>query len=154
MKSYKLDFLNNKTIKCIYEVSIADGDSDYILSDTLILKLDNDSLIQIVVNYEVLIYELSSIKELVLIGEYAKNLNVKLIKINEVLNNQKIYSIHNYFQSTYHFGSKFLNINNKFLFGLCFGWDEIILLDENEFDLMLDSYEDKTETINPPHFPR
>jgi hypothetical protein len=64
-----------------------------------------------------------------------------------MVNDQKIKTIYNYSQSTYHFGSKFLNVENEFIFGLCFGWDEVSLLQEQDFSTMLNLYEEKTKTI-------
>ncbi|SEP22772.1 hypothetical protein SAMN05444671_4633 [Flavobacterium sp. CF108] len=147
MKKNNLNFLKNKTVINIYKVSIREDNSLYDLSDTLILRLKDNSIIQIIIDYEISIYELSSIDNLIIIGDYdLKNIEVTLIELNQIQNDQIVY-IHNYSQSAYHFGSKFLNINNEFIFGFCFGWDEIVLLNEKDFVLMLNSYEDKVETI-------
>ncbi|MFH6944744.1 hypothetical protein [Flavobacterium sp. FlaQc-50] len=148
MKNYNLDFLLNKKINSIHAISINENDTVYVLSDTLVLTLDDDSLVQIVMDYDIKVYPLSSLEKVILLGDYdLQNSQISLVEISKINDNQKITAIYNYSQSTYHFGSKFLNANHEFLFGFCFGWDEIMLVNEETFHTMLNSYEEKTETI-------
>lgn len=150
MKGYNLDFLNNKTVINIYNISICEKKFSYSLSDSLVLKLIDNSLVQILIDYDIKVYQLSSIEELIILGDYdLKSGEIQLLEISEIMNTQKITTIYNYLQSTYQFGSKFLSTNNEFIFGFCFGWDEIILLDEKDFITMLNSYDEKTEIVIP-----
>lgn len=149
MESSSLDILKNKTVIKIYKISINENNSLYNLSDTLLLKLVDGSFFQIVVDYDIKVYPLSSIEKLVILGDYdLKNIEIELVEISEVVDSQKIIAIYDYSQSTYHFGSKFLNAENEFIFGFCFGWDEIILLNEKDFITMLNSYENRIEIKN------
>lgn len=148
MKNYNLDFLLNKKIKSIHAISINENDTVYVLSDTLVLTLDDDSLVQIVMDYDIKVYPLSSLEKVILLGDYdLQNSQISLVNTSKTTDNQNIKVIYNYSQSTYHFGSKFLNANHEFIFGFSFGWDEIMLVNEETFHTMLNSYEEKTETI-------
>jgi hypothetical protein len=141
MKAKQIKNLKNLKVKFIYRVIVTEYGIDYDLSDTLILTLEDNSIIQILVDSEIKIYKLSSEEDILILGEYDfKNSIKKLVLIKEIINNEEIANIYNYLQSTYHFGSKFMNFKNEFIFGFCFGWDEISLLDENEFNNMLLSY--------------
>jgi len=141
MKAKQIKNLKNLKVKFIYRVIVTEYGIDYDLSDTLILTLEDNSIIQILVDSEIKIYKLSSEEDILILGDYdIKNSIKKLVLIKEIINNEEIANIYNYLQSTYHLGSKFMNFKNEFIFGFCFGWDEISLLDENEFNNMLLSY--------------
>ncbi len=147
-KNKDLKFFLNKCVKFIYKILIIEEGVESDLSDTFVLQLNDDSLIQIIIDYEMFVYELPKKDNIIILGDYdLKKSTTKLILIKEIDGNQEIKSIYNYKQSTYHFGSKFLTIDNQFIFGFCFGWDEITLINEKKFISMLELYEDKIETI-------
>lgn len=145
-KKKEIDFLQNKKVKFIYRIIVKEEDIDYNLADTFLLKLDDDSLVQILIDYEVLIYELFSTDDILILGDYdIDECITRLVLVKEIHDNLEITSIYSYFQSTYHFGSKFLDSNNNYIFGFCFGWDEIELISEDVFVKMLESYDEKAE---------
>ncbi|MEZ0128427.1 hypothetical protein AB9T88_00850, partial [Flavobacterium sp. LBUM151] len=97
MKSYSLKFFKNKTVTNIYKVAINENSCIYNLLDTIVLKLLDDLFIQIIIDYDIKVYKLSSIEELVVLGDYdLKSIEIELVEISEMVNNQKIKTIYNY----------------------------------------------------------
>lgn len=149
MENLGLSYLNGKTIKSISRINVWEDGTEYLqLGDTLILHTDN-LLIQLLIDNEILVYELSSEKDIIVLGEYdLPNCKIILEQVYDY-QSQTIKSIYNYTSGqTYHFGSKFLDASGKFIFGFSFGFDEVILIKEYEFNKMTDSYGNVTETMS------
>ena len=91
------------------------------------------------INYNISIRKISDFNDLEIIGEYESYqiTNYPLLKFHP---QTEIKNIYNYIQGAYHFASKFTDYNNNFLFGICFGFDELELVDNHEFDEMLSVY--------------
>ncbi|MHA3788882.1 hypothetical protein ACX0HA_11770 [Flavobacterium hauense] len=148
MDNLGLSYLRDKSIKSISRINVLEDETEYLhLGDTFILYTDEGLLIQILIDYEVLVYELSSEKDIIVLGEYdLPNCKITIEPVYES-RHLTIDSIYNYTSGgSYHFGSKFLDTSGNYIFGLCFGLDEVILIDESEFTKMVDSYKNVTET--------
>lgn len=148
MNNLGLSYLYGKNIKSISNLVVIKDGTEYLPSDTFILETDKGDLIQILIDYEVLVYNLQTKEKIIVLGDYnIKRCEVLINQIKE-FKTQTIHSIYNYKHGQhYNFGSKFLNDSGNFIFGFCYGFDEIILLNENDFNLMLINYKEATEEL-------
>lgn len=148
MNNLGLSYLYGKNIKSISNLVVIEDGTEYLPSDTFILETDKGDLIQILIDYEVLVYNLQTKEKIIVLGDYnIKRCEVLINQIKE-FKTQTIHSIYNYkYGQHYNFGSKFLNDSGNFIFGFCYGFDEIILLNENNFNLMLINYKEATEEL-------
>lgn len=149
MDNLGLSYLKGKGIKSISRINVLEDETEYIhLDDTFILHTSEGLLIQILIDYEILIYKLNSEKEIIVLGEYdLPNCKITLEQVSE-FHPRPIDSIYNYTAGeSYNFGSKFLNASGNFIFGFCYGFDEVILIDETEFNKMVDTYKDVSEVM-------
>lgn len=148
MNNLGLAYLYGKNIKSISNLIVIEDSTEYLPSDTFILETDKGDLIQVLIDYEVLVYNLQAKEKIIVLGEYNKKRCEVLIKKIKEFKTQTIHSIYNYkHKQHYNFGSKFLNETGDFIFGFCYGFDEIILLNENDFDSMLINYTEVTEEL-------
>jgi len=151
MKNLGLAYLNGKSIKSISRVSLSENETEYLhLDDTFILQTTNGSLIQILIDYKIFVYKLESEQEIIILGEYdLPNCKITIENIYESQQPQTINSIYSYtYGESYNFGSKFLNALGNFIFGFCYGFDELILIDKSEFNTLIQkSYNHITEKL-------
>jgi hypothetical protein len=136
-----LDYLIGKTIQGIYKIIVNEGCVEYEPNDTFVLKTLNNELLQLVIDYSINVYSIPTVNDAIVLGEYDRKILLFKLKLETELKNDVIETIIDYYKGeNYHFGSKFLNFSGQFMFGFCFGFDEVILLKEKEFYLMLNSY--------------
>lgn len=137
----------NKEIINLYNVLVTEDGEDYLLDDTFVFKFNDDSLIQILIDYNNLIIlkvegELTNIKVL---GDYEENSLKCLKEVKfEISDYILIKSIENYVikSSNFIIGSKFLNDKEDFIFALVYGFDEMeVLFEEDIFSEMVENYE-------------
>lgn len=139
-----LSVLLSKTIIEVYKIVIIEDNNELELSDSLVFKTLTGELWQLVVDGSIGLYLLPTASDITIFGEYDKSKLIHKSLLVKKIYSAMITSICNYKKSSYHFGSKFSNASGQFIFGLCFGFDEVILLNEIEFIEMLNTYKDYT----------
>lgn len=148
MNNLGLRYLYGKNIKSISNLVVIEDGTEYLPSDAFILETDKGDLIQVLIDYEVFVYNIQAKEKIIVLGDYNIKRCEVLINLIKEFKTQTIHSIYNYTHGQhYNFGSKFLNETGDFIFGFCYGFDEIILLNENDFNLMLINYKEATEEL-------
>ncbi len=143
MKNLGLPYLINTKIYSISQLLFKESNGiEFNMSDTFILE-SSKGLLQILNDYnKIYIFSIASVKSAKILGDFETDqAEIYLNNTKEVANGGAIQSIHNYTQaSTYFFGSKFLDNNEAFVLGFCYGFDEIVCLSEPEFESLLSNY--------------
>jgi len=141
-----LHLLLNKKILSIFKVVVVEHNVEYELDDTLIIQFEDGTMVQIVMDDGIIIRNASKM-DIKICGEYdLANTSVELIVLASDIN-QEVFEIHTYTRIGYTFGSKFINKKGQFIFGFCYGFDEVIIISENQFLQMLGSYANHTISI-------
>ena len=135
-----------KTVNEIYRISVNEDGCEYEPDDSFVFKTSDETMIQLVIDYEIYLYPIQSIDDIIILGEYNRDaITSKLVLVSDLKPNG-IAALYNYYQGDhYHFGTQFRDAADQFIFGLCFGFDEVILLNQNEFNIMLSNYKNHTK---------
>jgi hypothetical protein len=133
MKTTNFKYLLDKDILSVNRVVIIEDGIEYEKDDTIILKLSNNEFIQILADYDVIIYRLDNISHIKIIGEFEPD----TIKLMELMNVSKfnVHLIKNYILNPYnklYIGSEFLNSQGVFIFGFTYTEDEVNLIFSRE----------------------
>jgi len=143
MKNLGFPYLINTKIYSISQLVFKESNGhEYTIDDSFILE-SSKGLVQILNDYnKVSILNIASVKSAKIPGSFDTDQGeVYLRKINDVANGGAIQYISNYTQaSTYFFGTKFLD--EEFVLGFCYGFDEIVCLSAPEFESLLSNYSD------------
>lgn len=138
--------MKNEIITSISSITVIDKDGEWKQEDTFIIEC-NGVLFRILVDHVIELYELNSVENLPIKGDYDLR-NGKIVITPEQTYNQRIDKIINYNNGPHYlFGSKFINPNGEYIFGFCYGLDEIIILDEVAFIEMVENYQNVTVTV-------
>lgn len=136
----ELGLLINKTLQSILAITLIEGENEFLQDDTVVFETDKGELYQLLINYDLSVKKKQSLNELEIIGEYS-NCDVRTKIVLKFEEATTIKNIFNYTLNTYHFASKFTDETNDFTFGISFGFDELKLIDNAEFDEMLLRYD-------------
>ncbi|MEL1244403.1 hypothetical protein AAEO56_09040 [Flavobacterium sp. DGU11] len=140
--SKDLFLFKGKIFTAIYTITVIEDGNEFVQDNTLLFECSDGTFLQILVDHILESHELLTLDKIVIKGDYEMQ-NCKIItNVFKNLPGVAVDRIYNYFQGKYyHFGSKFIDPDGQYIFGICYGFDELVLLDEMDFKDMLSKYQ-------------
>ncbi len=141
MRTLKLKHLVGIQLTTLSQITVTEDGQRYTLDDTFLLTTATSKQYQLRrTPAGLFLYKIENLRDLKCWDFNHDEIQIELKTIHEIANPNPIKIIYNYTSNYYLFGSQYCDAQGRFIVGFCFGWDEIELKTETEFQSMLNMY--------------
>lgn len=141
MKNLNLKHLIGAQLTTLSQITVTEDGQRYILDDTFLLTTATSKQYQLLrTQAGLFLYRIDNLRDLKCRDFKPDEVTIELQTVHEIANPNLIKTIYTYTDEHYLFGARYVDAQGSFIVGFCFGWDEMELKTETEFQSLLKNY--------------